>query len=129
MIFKTTIRSHCNSSSFSTASTTGFTSSTTTSVSYTHLDVYKRQTLGLINFRKGSPERGQELYQEAIKLARTAKDKARIRQKLNLELGRFWVDRSDQKARRFLGKVSAENHGETALQKQANALLKTLKRQ
>ena len=84
-----------------------------------HKDAYVTATTGLINVRKGSLERGEALYREAVALAKSSSDKARIRQKMHVELGRAWSQTHSRKGARLLTKAVEERHGEKALTKQA----------
>ncbi len=82
-----------------------------------HKDPYPTATLGLLNFRKGNLERGQQLYTEAIKLSLNQHEKNRIRQKLNLELARISIDQNQdiKKTNRLLDRVINENQGSAEL--------------
>ena len=91
-----------------------------------HKDPYITATLGLINLRKGRLERGEQLYRDAVLLARTEYDKTRIKQKLNVELGRAYMERDSRKGRGFLKKAAEERRGESALAKQASRMLTDL---
>jgi tetratricopeptide (TPR) repeat protein len=93
-----------------------------------HVDAYPTATLGLIQLRKGHLERAVELYEEAIHIASSRVEKIRIRQKLNLELGRYWVSSHPSRARRLLEKVAAEDEGEIGLVRQARRELSVLPR-
>lgn len=91
-----------------------------------HVDAYPTATLGLIQLRKGHMEKAVELYEEAIHIASSREEKLRIRQKLNLELGRYWMSRQPSKARRLFEKVVSEKDGESGLVRQARRELLTL---
>jgi tetratricopeptide (TPR) repeat protein len=69
-------------------------------------DAYPTATLGLISLRKGNAVRGSELYRRAISLAPTNWDKARLRQKLQLELARLELAIDLPRARRRLTKMA-----------------------
>jgi tetratricopeptide (TPR) repeat protein len=60
------------------------------------VDPYFTATRGLYFLRRGYQERGVALYRKAVALAPSA-HKARIRQKLELELGRWFFDGGDVK--------------------------------
>jgi tetratricopeptide (TPR) repeat protein len=68
-------------------------------------DPYPTATLGLINIRKGEVEKGTLLYERAIGLSLNNSDKIRIRQKLNLELGRLALLENKKQALRYFNKV------------------------
>lgn len=91
-----------------------------------HKDPYPTATLGLIDLKKGNIERGTKRYREAIALARLAVDKARLRQKIALELGKIWLLSDSRKARKYLDRVVKIPHGEQALVDQAEKQLRAL---
>jgi tetratricopeptide (TPR) repeat protein len=91
-----------------------------------HREPYPTATLGLIDFKKGNVDRGLRRYREAVSLARTQLDKARIRQKLELEFGRFLISVSESRARRHLQRAATFRGGDEATAEQANHELKTL---
>lgn len=91
-----------------------------------HVSAYPTATFGLIQLKKGRVDRAAELYDEAVSLAKSRSDKTRIRQKFNLEIGRFWIGANESKARRFLLKATKESNGEPLLADKASALLKAL---
>lgn len=91
-----------------------------------HRQAYPTATLGLIHFRRGHIDRGKSLYREAIGLAATDMDKDRIRQKLHLELGRYWLQKRPAEARRNLQRVMEIKLGEAALADAAKQLLDSL---
>ena len=88
-----------------------------------HKNAYLTATLGLINFRKGRHERGELLYREAVSLAVKSSDKVRIRQKLNLEIGRALATSKPAQSRRALDRVVKEKQGERQLVRQALDIL------
>jgi len=68
--------------------------------------VYVYATKGLYALRRGDLERGRTLYEKAVSEAPNKDEKDAIRQKMNLEIGRCFLERGDQaRARRFLRKV------------------------
>jgi tetratricopeptide (TPR) repeat protein len=91
-----------------------------------HRDPYATATFGLVDMRKGHVERGVKRYREAISLASNRLVKERIRQKLNLELGRFWASRSPPKARRYLERVVSAKQGEPSFREEAQEHLRAL---
>jgi tetratricopeptide (TPR) repeat protein len=80
-----------------------------------HRDSYPTATLGLYHFRRGHVERGERLYEEAISLARSSRDRARIRQKLDLERARSVVQSDAARARRLLERVIGAKDGDVQL--------------
>jgi tetratricopeptide (TPR) repeat protein len=91
-----------------------------------HREPYPTATLGLIQMRKGHIERAVELYEEAARLAINQHDRLRIRQKLDLELGRYWAPIDSGRAQRLLERVATEKFGELALSRQARRDLAAL---
>lgn len=91
-----------------------------------HKSAYPTATFGLIQMKMGRIDRGVSLYEEAVRLASTTDDALRIKQKLNLELGKHWQGINDSKARRFLEKVVGQRGGEEILEKQALGLIRSL---
>lgn len=85
-------------------------------------------TSGLIHLKKGHLERASALYSEAIRLGASRFDKARIRQKWNLEQGKALLSQEPRRAGRLLTKAMAEADGESGIAKQAAALLNALPR-
>lgn len=90
-----------------------------------HKDAYPTATFGLINVRKGRIERGEILYEEAIHLAKNKSDKIRIRQKLNFELAKLYLN-DTLKANRLLQKVIDQKEGAYELIIQAKLMQKKL---
>jgi hypothetical protein len=62
------------------------------------------------------------LYAEAVRLATRRSDKSRIKQKLNLELGIYWLSRDRRLAVRHLEKANEKN-GIPQLTRQAKKLM------
>lgn len=91
-----------------------------------HKEPYITATLGLIHLKKGNLSRGVSLYREAIHLSQRDADKARIRQKMNIELGKMFEIEDVGKSKRYFLRAFGEKRGERALHKQAAALLRRL---
>jgi hypothetical protein len=91
-----------------------------------HRDAYPTATLGLLNLRRGRTLRASALYQEALRLARSVDDKAKIRQKWNLEIGNTFRDSDPRRALRHFEKAAEEKLGEKALSVRARKFLKAL---
>jgi tetratricopeptide (TPR) repeat protein len=92
-----------------------------------HREPYPTATLGLIYMRKGQVERGTKLYQEAMRLAKRFGDKARIRQKLDFELGQYWSNIDWRRGARLLEKSANAREGEPALSTRAKTQLALLR--
>ncbi len=90
-------------------------------------DAYPTATQGLVHMRKGNVEKAAGLYEKAIILADSASDKARIRQKLNLELGRIYAETNAKKSKRLLEKVVGVKGGERQLEIAAEILLRKIR--
>ena len=91
-----------------------------------HVAPYPTATLGLINMRRGNFDRGVQLYEEAIHRATTKSDKARIRQKMNLELA-IRYEGEPKRSLRFLEKVVDDKLGEAVLRRRAVEMKRRLK--
>jgi tetratricopeptide (TPR) repeat protein len=90
---------------------------------------YATATLGLYRWRSGHEDEGVRLYEEAIALAQSARDKTIIRQKLNLEHGRALLERGDQRAAlKFLNRCQ-EAEGSWQLKSIAQTLMAGLSNQ
>jgi tetratricopeptide (TPR) repeat protein len=93
-----------------------------------HKSPYPTATLGLIKFRKGDMKRAVELYEEAILLASGRGDRVRIKQKLNLELGKYYYNEGDRtRAERSLERAAKQRFGEDALASEAQRTLMRLR--
>lgn len=91
-----------------------------------HIENYPTATLGLINIKKGNFDRASELYEEAIRISMRASDKARIKQKYYLEIGKYLTEKDPRKAVRNFVKASEIKGGENGLLIQAKKFLKAL---
>jgi tetratricopeptide (TPR) repeat protein len=90
-----------------------------------HVDPYPTATLGLLHLRRGHEERGEALYEEAVRLAHSQGDKSRIRQKMHLELARLKLAQPAV-ARRHLDKAIALRGGAPELAEQAREMRASL---
>jgi tetratricopeptide (TPR) repeat protein len=91
-----------------------------------HKEPYPTATLGLFHFRKGHYDRAEQLYDEAVSLSPAVRDKARIRQKFNLEMAKRYLDGEPQRAARFLDRVVSAKDGDAQLASIAGAMKKRL---
>jgi tetratricopeptide (TPR) repeat protein len=87
-----------------------------------HKSAYPTATSGLVHFKKGHLDRADQLYSEALRLSTDQADKARIRQKWNLELGKASLETDPKRAYRYLTKA-LEEKAEPSLTNQASALI------
>jgi tetratricopeptide (TPR) repeat protein len=94
-----------------------------------HKESYPTATLGLIDLKNGNVARGTARYREAIAIARLTTDKARLRQKLALELGKLWARTDPTKARKYFSRVSKIPNGETSLVEQAKRQMNLIEQQ
>ncbi|EUJ11288.1 hypothetical protein Meth11DRAFT_2128 [Methylophilaceae bacterium 11] len=78
---------------------------------------YPTATLGLIYLKKGNVEKGTKLYEMAIRLSVSNIDKTKIRQKLNLELGKLAISENMKIAMRYFTKVVSTVDGSEELVK------------
>jgi hypothetical protein len=73
-------------------------------------------------------KRAVELYEEAILLASGRGDRVRIKQKLNLELGKYYYNEGDRtRAERSLERAAKQRFGEDALASEAQRTLMRLR--
>lgn len=92
-----------------------------------HVNPYITATSGLLHLKKGHLDRADVLYQEALRLCVAQEDKARIRQKWNLEIGKTHLIDSPASALRSLFRARDEKGGEDGLVRQATRLIHRLK--
>lgn len=92
-----------------------------------HTEPYPTATLGLFHFRKGHAEKGQLLYEEAMRLAFSAIDRHRIGQKLNFELGKVLLEKDPRQARRRLLMAAKDSEPIPQIRERAQQLLLLLK--
>jgi tetratricopeptide (TPR) repeat protein len=84
-------------------------------------------TLGLYHFRKGDRSRGEELYEESIRMLPSGRERNRFRQKMYLELARCFAREGDAKsARRYYQRCTAIEGGYVTTAKVASAELSEL---
>jgi tetratricopeptide (TPR) repeat protein len=81
-------------------------------------------TRGLLLIKEGGLEEGARLYNQSINMALDKETRAQIRQKKNLELGRYWLGQGKQeKAKKFLRNVlDIEGHLDIYKQQAATLL-------
>ena len=81
-------------------------------------------TRGLLLIKEGGLEEGARLYNQSINMALDKETRAQIRQKKNLELGRYWLGQGKQeKANKFLRNVlDIEGHLDIYKQQAATLL-------
>jgi tetratricopeptide (TPR) repeat protein len=96
------------------------------SISLANRDPFPVATLGLLDIRKGNIERGSARYRRAISLSKTRTLKECLRQKLDLELGRYWLQLDVERARRHLDKVGQYRLGDENIAADARRLLNAL---
>ena len=93
-----------------------------------HKQPYPTATSGLLHLRKGHLDRAEKLYGESLRLCTNLEDKARIRQKWNLEIGRTMIEFEPRRALRYLVNAKDEAGAEKGLSQQAAKLIATLPR-
>lgn len=95
-----------------------------------HKSPFSTATLGLYHLMKGNIRRGEELYREAITLSVDQTARETIRQKMNLELGKAYLSRGDNRAaRKYLEKAAHKKKSMVPiLQEQAMSVLTTIGR-
>lgn len=94
---------------------------------YVGKDPYCTATYGLLHIKKGDIEEGVKLYETAISLANGRDFKDRIRQRMNFELGKYFISIGNNKdAAKYLIKSTRETNGYRYVSVEANNLLKTI---
>lgn len=93
---------------------------------YVHKHPFPTATLGLYHLRAGNKERGEALYREAAALAPDKEVKAKIIQKLHLELGRFFAKSQPRLAIKFFTKARDTKNGVTPFSNDARLALEHL---
>jgi tetratricopeptide (TPR) repeat protein len=93
-----------------------------------HREPYPTATLGLLHLRRGRIERARDLYSEAVMLCSTSDDRARIRQKWNLEEAALLLEDEPRRALKLLEKVWRDDEGEPLLRERAGRFLKSIDR-
>jgi Tfp pilus assembly protein PilF len=93
-----------------------------------HKEAYPTATLGLLQIRKGRIEKGEALYREAVRIAKTKSDKQRLTQKMHLELGKALLEIQVGVARRHLQKAIDASDGEEEISREAKAILSRMPR-
>jgi len=94
---------------------------------FVNIDPYCTATLGLSNIKKGRIEEGIKLYETAISLANNRTFKDRIRQRMNFELGKYFISIGNYKdAVKYLNKTIKETNGYKYVSNEANNIMKTI---
>lgn len=76
-----------------------------------HNDPFSTATLGLYNLKKERPEKAIELYKEAISICSDRDFKLKIKQRMNLELGKYYENTDMDKAMAYLEKAKRITDG------------------
>lgn len=92
-----------------------------------HYDSFVTATFGLLDLKRGQLDRGRARYGEAVRLATERDAKTAIRQKLFLELGRYWVGKDDGRAMRNLTRAMELSEGLPVLRDQAGVELSAIR--
>lgn len=94
---------------------------------YVHLDPYCTATYGLYLIKNGHLDQGRNLYEEAISLCKRHDFKEKIRQRMYLELGKFFLDRNDlSQAKTFLNRAVKQKFGYKYAADEANKFITSL---
>jgi len=94
---------------------------------WVHIDPYSTATLGLYHLIRGRVDRAEKLYREAISLSRDATTRERIRQRMCIELGRFFLEQGDRRlSKRYLNRAIKQKSGFSYAASEARKLLKNL---
>lgn len=91
---------------------------------WVHDDPFATATLGLYNLRKGKIKRAEALYRESIVLANNSITKERIRQRMSIEFGKYFLGLGDKKqANKYLGRALKQKSGFNYAKAEARKLL------
>ena len=94
---------------------------------WVHKSPLATATLGLLHLRKGHFESGKALYEEALALTGPGLPRRRLRQKMQLEIGKFLSTHgSPQGAARHLKEAESASTGLKAVEREATQLLRSL---
>lgn len=89
-----------------------------------HRDPFVTATFGLLNIKKGKLDRGRLLYEKAVTLATDRQFKHKIKQRMNLELGKAYLSRGESdKAYKMLEKAANEKYGFDVVATQSRELI------
>lgn len=92
-----------------------------------HIDPFVTATYGLFHIKKGNLERAEELYTEAVALASTRINKNRIKQRMNLELGKANAQLGySSKAVRMLSRAAKQKDGYKSASTEAQEMIRQL---
>jgi tetratricopeptide (TPR) repeat protein len=89
-----------------------------------HIDPFTTATLGMYKIKKGNLEEGVKLYYEAISLLSDQKTKKRFKQRMNFEIGKFYLEHDEpRKSARYLKRALEEKQGFNFVKKEITKLL------
>jgi tetratricopeptide (TPR) repeat protein len=90
-----------------------------------HHDPFTTATLGMYKITKGNLEEGIELYKEAISMLSDQTSKKRFKQRLNFELGKYYLNLGElRKSGRYFKKASDEKLGFDYVREEISTILK-----
>lgn len=79
---------------------------------YIHNDPYATATLGMFHIKKGNLKKGEGLYNEALGMIFDEKIRARFKQRMYFEFGKYYLNSGDVKsATRYLKSASKQKEG------------------
>jgi len=91
---------------------------------WVHVDPYATATLGLYNLCKGRVKRAKVLYRESMQLANDAITRERIRQRMSIEFGRYFLGQDDKRqANKYFGRAIKQKRGFDYVKAEARTLL------
>ena len=94
---------------------------------WVHRDSCATATLGLYHLKMGRADRAKALYEESIKLETDSISKIRIRQRMDIELGRFYLEQGDKKrGRKHLEQARKKPGGHDYAVEESQKLLMSL---
>ena len=94
---------------------------------WVHVDPYATATLGMYNLCRGRIKRAEVLYRESMLLANDAISKERIRQRMSIEFGRYFLGQGDKRqADKYLGRAIKQKSGFDYARSEARTLLSNI---
>lgn len=96
---------------------------------WVHSDPYATATYGLFHLKKGNLDKASDLYNESISMLDDRVMKKKIRQRMNLEFGKKYLEIGNiKKAVQYIEKAKSQNFGNSYATKEAQKLLLALPR-
>lgn len=96
---------------------------------WVHSEPFATATLGLYHLKRGKIERAEALYKESISLSTDSTSKERIRQRMFIEFGRFYLERGDHKlSEKYLNRALKQKGGFEYAKNEGRKLLLSIRK-